>query len=211
MTGSTIELKCSEVVHFLAESGRSFETNCPWPCRQTIRSLRTPVPSAHSEPGSRLPCSWVKTENDRTTPWPNVTVWLSSDRKPVLLLVNSGRHRIDLGIRGPLDRLYSSREEYTSITNAAWSRFINGTIGVEKAWPDPKRPGTQISDAGLVHLKGLSSLQWLGLENTQITGAGLVHPEALSNLSTLNLDDTQITDAGVAKLKEALPNCEISR
>ena len=47
-------------------------------------------------------------------------------------------------MRGPLDRLYSSREEYTSITNAAWSRFINGTIGVEKAWPDSKRPGKPV-------------------------------------------------------------------
>jgi len=54
------------------------------------------------------------------------------------------RHRIDLGIRGPLDRLYSSREEYSSITNEAWSRFINGDIGVRKSWPDPKRPGKPI-------------------------------------------------------------------
>lgn len=43
------------------------------------------------------------------------------------------------------------------------------------------------SDAGLVHLAGLTRLELLGLENTQIT------------------------DAGLAKLKEALPNCKISR
>ncbi len=47
-------------------------------------------------------------------------------------------------MRGPLDCLYSSREEYNSITNAAWSRFINRNMGVEKAWPDPKRPGKPI-------------------------------------------------------------------
>ena len=68
------------------------------------------------------------------------------------------RHRIDLGIRGPLDRLYSSREEYTSITNAAWSRFINGTIGVEKAWPDPKRPGTLIRRYFSLPHKSISGL-----------------------------------------------------
>ena len=76
------------------------------------------------------------------------------------------RHRIDLGIRGPLDRLYSSREEYTSITNAAWSRFINGTIGVEKAWPDPKRPGTLIRRYfGLPHkvIPGLVQSQMIRL------------------------------------------------
>ncbi len=60
------------------------------------------------------------------------------------VLDQSGRSKIDLSMRRPLDRLYSSREQYTSITNAAWSRFINGSIGIEKAWPDPKRPGTPI-------------------------------------------------------------------
>jgi len=71
-----------------AESGRSFGTNCRRPCRQTIRSLRTPVPSAHLEPGSRLPCSWVKTENCHTPPWPNATVSLSSGRRLVMFLIN---------------------------------------------------------------------------------------------------------------------------
>ena len=54
-------------------------------------------------------------------------------QKARIVIGQFGQHRIDLSMRGPLDRLYSSREEYTSITNAAWSRFINGTIGVEKA------------------------------------------------------------------------------
>ena len=70
---------------------------------------------------------------------------------------------------------------------------------------------TQITDAGLVHLEGLTSLRTLHLYNTQITDAGLVHLQGLTSLQDLNLSDTKITDAGVAKLKEALPNCEISR
>ena len=47
--------------------------------------------------------------------------------------------------------------------------------------------GTQVTDAGLEHLKGLTSLQRLDLTGTQVTGAG------------------------VKMLKQALPNCSIRR
>ena len=70
---------------------------------------------------------------------------------------------------------------------------------------------TQVTDAGVVHLGGLTSLRFLHLNNTQITDAGLVHLKALTSLQVLSLDNTQVTDAGVAKLKEALPDCRISR
>jgi hypothetical protein len=45
--------------------------------------------------------------------------------------------------------------------------------------------------------------------STLITDAGLVHLAGLTNLKTLYLFRTQITDAGVAELKKSLPNCEI--
>ena len=70
---------------------------------------------------------------------------------------------------------------------------------------------TEITDAGLVHLSGLTNLQRLRLSNTEITDAGLVHLSGLTSLQRLALSETQVTDAGVAKLKEALPNWEISR
>ena len=47
-------------------------------------------------------------------------------QKARIVIGQFGQHRIDLSKRGPLHRLYSSREEYRSITNEAWSRFING-------------------------------------------------------------------------------------
>ena len=59
--------------------------------------------------------------------------------------------------------------------------------------------------------KELTSLETLRLAGTQITDAGLVHLKALTSLQVLSLDNTQVTDAGVAKLKEALPDCRISR
>ena len=66
-----------------------------------------------------------------------------------------------------------------------------------------------ITDAELVHLKGLTNLQEINLNGTQITDAGLVHLNGLVSLKKLNLSSTQITDAGVKKLQQALPNCKI--
>ena len=51
----------------------------------------------------------------------------------------------------------------------------------------------------------------VNLNYTDITDAGLVHLKALTSLQTLELDQTQVTDAGVARLQEALPDCEIGR
>jgi len=38
-----------------------------------------------------------------------------------------------------------------------------------------------------------------------------VHLKELTNLLELNLNDTQVTDDGVDELQQALPNCEIVR
>ena len=58
-----------------------------------------------------------------------------------------------------------------------------------------------LSDAALVHLKGLTNLQTLNLHGTKITDAGLVHLKGLPNLQTLYLYGTQITAAGLVHLK----------
>ncbi len=70
---------------------------------------------------------------------------------------------------------------------------------------------TRITDAGLAHLKGLTKLEYLNLYGTKITDAGLAHLEGLTNLKSLNLGQTRITDAGVKSLQEAMPDCKIRR
>ncbi len=70
---------------------------------------------------------------------------------------------------------------------------------------------TELTDEGLVHLKGLLSLRDLNLEHTRVTDAGLEHLVGLKNLGQLNLGGTAVTEQGVAKLKAALPHCNISR
>lgn len=66
---------------------------------------------------------------------------------------------------------------------------------------DPSQPTAQITDAGLVHLKGLTLLETLRLENRQIGDAGLAHLGGLTSLKTLYLGGTQVTDAGLAYLQ----------
>ena len=68
-----------------------------------------------------------------------------------------------------------------------------------------------ITDAGLEKIKGLKRLNRLDLSRTPISDAGLKYIEGLKELHSLNLCGTQVTVAGVAKLQNALPNCEISR
>ena len=71
--------------------------------------------------------------------------------------------------------------------------------------------GTKIGDSGLAHLKDLKKLTYLNLYNTGVSDAGLVHLAGLTALKSLYLWQTKVTDAGVAKLKQALPNVQIIR
>ena len=60
---------------------------------------------------------------------------------------------------------------------------------------------TRITDAGMVHLKGMPNLQKLSLSYTDITDLGLTHIKGLNNLQSLNLSNTQITDKGLNNIK----------
>ena len=66
-----------------------------------------------------------------------------------------------------------------------------------------------VTDDGLVHLQELTQLEILWLDSTRVTDAGLVHLKGLTQLKKLYLRGTQVTDAGVAELQKALPNCKI--
>ena len=88
-------------------------------------------------------------------------------------------------------------------------------------------------DDGVVHLAGLTNMQWLNLDNTQITDVGLAQLSAMNQLKFLHLGSTAVSDAGlrflapltaleelkvtrtavtetgVEQLKEELPNTQI--
>ncbi|MGA2035645.1 MAG: hypothetical protein ABSG68_25635 [Thermoguttaceae bacterium] len=67
---------------------------------------------------------------------------------------------------------------------------------------------TEINDAGLKRLEGLTGLQSLSLGD-RVTDAGLEHLKGLTQLHALNLQATKVTDAGIQGLQKALPNCKI--
>jgi len=67
---------------------------------------------------------------------------------------------------------------------------------------------TRITDAGLVHLNGLTKLEFLSLDDTRITDAGLMHLRGLTKLQFLSLWNAQITDTGLAHLN-GMNNLEI--
>ena len=68
---------------------------------------------------------------------------------------------------------------------------------------------SNITDADLKHLAGLTRLQWLKLSDTGISDAGLEHLKGLSHLQTLYLAHTRCTPEGVKILQQALPKCRI--
>ena len=73
-------------------------------------------------------------------------------------------------------------------------------------------PNDAKTDLGLKHyLAALETHTALNLVGWRITDAGLVHLKGLTDLQKLNLGGTEITAAGIADLQKALPNCKISK
>ncbi len=59
---------------------------------------------------------------------------------------------------------------------------------------------TDVSDAGAAHLAGLKDLKLLHLTGSRITDAGLAHLRGLARLESLTLQDGHFSDAGLAHL-----------
>ena len=60
---------------------------------------------------------------------------------------------------------------------------------------------TKVTDTGLEHLKGLTQLQKLWLHDTKVSDAGLEYLKGLTQLQSLNLSDTNVSDTGLEHLK----------
>ena len=69
---------------------------------------------------------------------------------------------------------------------------------------------TDVSDAGLKSLSGLSNHQRLSLAGTVVSDAGLSHLEGLNQLRELNLNFTRVGAEGVLRLRQRLPECDVT-
>jgi eukaryotic-like serine/threonine-protein kinase len=59
----------------------------------------------------------------------------------------------------------------------------------------------RVTDVGLIALKGMTRLEYLNLHGVSLPDAGLRHLDGLSQLTTLNLSATPLTDDGLIHLK----------
>jgi hypothetical protein len=70
---------------------------------------------------------------------------------------------------------------------------------------------TKNLDNELRHLEKLPDLEALYLGYSNVTDRGLEHIARLRNLKILSLGGAQVTDAGVDRLRQSLPNCEVTK
>lgn len=68
----------------------------------------------------------------------------------------------------------------------------------------------KITNAGLAHLAGMNKLTYLRLSFTKIGDRGLLHLEKLCVLKDIVLGRTKVTENGIARLRTALPGCNVS-
>ena len=69
---------------------------------------------------------------------------------------------------------------------------------------------TLLTDAGLKELGGLTNLTHLSLAETKVTDAGLAVIKGFKSLTSLQLP-RGVTDAGLKEIREALPECKVTR
>ncbi|TET22104.1 MAG: hypothetical protein E3J71_07280, partial [Candidatus Stahlbacteria bacterium] len=119
-------------------------------------------------------------------------------------------YRIEDGLLWVNDKLIGANLEEVAFADLSNPEEILTVIRVERQhMPELKRfpnltavrVSSEIDDADLKHLAGLTNLRVLDLGATDITDAGLGHLSGLTNLRVLDLKDTDITDAGLAHLK----------
>jgi len=93
-----------------------------------------------------------------------------------------------------------------------WLRNLVGDEALQ-VFGDPTASVTGMplfGDEGLKHLAHLTNLEYLDLNGTQVSDEGLKHLIGLIRIEWLNLENTQVSDEGVARLRLALPHCEIT-
>ena len=105
-----------------------------------------------------------------------------------------------------LAKLMPSVRRLASVRGLRFVRATDGQLVLVKALPELmvlQAMGGNLTDAGLVNLKGASKLTILLLQgNRKITSAGFAHLRRLKEVRSLNLAQTHIGDAGLDSLKE---------
>jgi hypothetical protein len=126
-----------------------------------------------------------------------------ADSKPVVLVFLGSTKVTDKDIP-KLKNLKTLRELFlpnTKVTGAGLSELKTLKVLI--------LINTKLTDAGLKEIKGLQDLETLSLVGAEVTDEGIMELAGLKNLRELYLCFTKVTAEGVAKLKKALPKCDI--
>ncbi len=192
-----------------------------------------------------MPCSWLAVKLQQANRQKRAVEWVaevdglvtydyqtanSTAPGPKWLRQELGEDFFSEVVALQLDRMYSRQPLPYKIP---WELLSNADItdvGLTRLEYLPqlqelKLDCTQIGDAGLEHMAGLTQLRVLVLNDaagvfhagTQITNVGLFHLQRLTHLQRLcflsygitNVKLLRVTAAGWKKLQEALPNCRI--
>ena len=69
--------------------------------------------------------------------------------------------------------------------------------------------GTRVSDEGMRHLAGRQVLEMLSLNGTDVSDTSAQHIVKLNKLRALVVGDTRLTESGLRQLESALPGCVV--
>ncbi|WP_158265097.1 hypothetical protein [Blastopirellula marina] len=70
--------------------------------------------------------------------------------------------------------------------------------------------GTKLTDAGLKHFQNCLQLEGTIISETSVSDASIEILSNFKNLKRMEIENTKITPAGVEKLRQALPQCDIT-
>lgn len=115
------------------------------------------------------------------------------------------RERLRDDQRALIDEVVHLDLNHSRATDATL-KYVGRLTNLELLWLDNAQlrsssGGAQITDAGLVHIAGLTDLQDLNLTGTGVTDVGLLNLARLTRLEHLILSGTRVSDAGLAHLK----------
>lgn len=107
-------------------------------------------------------------------------------------------------------------KELTAINDVVWLNLANTKVTNEglKSIAEMKLTKlhlekTGIGDKGLIHLKGMTDLEYLNIYATSVTDAGLKHLEKLKNLKQLYVWQSKVSEAGMKALEEKIPGLKV--
>ena len=70
---------------------------------------------------------------------------------------------------------------------------------------------SDLTDSGLVHLRGINNIESINLEKAKVSDAGLAELKHMTKLRYLILTGTNVTDSGIKTLRQSLPKLKIEK